>query len=65
MNFIVVMAIIIIFIICVFNYLIYRRNRNTILKAGKKWDEIVKELSSSFRDDIISKAAKNQGCRKY
>ncbi len=32
-------------IIFIFNYLIYRRKRDTYLKAGKKWDGIVKELS--------------------
>ena len=28
-----------------FNYLIYRRKKNTYIKAGKKWDSIVNELS--------------------
>ena len=39
--------IIIIFILSISfsNYLIYRRRRDTYLKAGKKWDGIVKELS--------------------
>ncbi len=43
MNFIFV--IVFVFTICSINYLIYRRKRNTYLKAGKKWDGIVKELS--------------------
>ena len=38
---------IIMFILAVsfLNYLIYRQRRDTYLKAGKKWDRIVKELS--------------------
>ena len=38
---------IIMFILAVsfINYLIYRQRRDTYLKAGKKWDRIVKELS--------------------
>ncbi len=31
--------------IIVFNYLIYMLKRDKYLKAGKKWDGIVKELS--------------------
>ena len=27
------------------NYLIYRRKKDSYLKAGKKWDKIVDELS--------------------
>ncbi len=44
MNFIII---IILFIstISIFNYLIYKRKRATYLRAGKEWDEIVKELS--------------------
>ncbi len=45
MKFIIVMAIIIISTISISNYLIYREKRDTYLKAGKKWDGIVKELS--------------------
>ena len=43
MNFIYVMVII--FTICSFNYIFYMKRRDTYLKAGKKWDGIVKELS--------------------
>tara|TARA_Y100001968_G_C18936838_1_gene516896 strand:- start:206 stop:352 length:147 start_codon:yes stop_codon:yes gene_type:complete len=46
MNFIFIIAIIFILIISIFNYLINRRKKDSYLKAGKKWDEIVKELSS-------------------
>ena len=46
MNFILVITIIIIFVISFFNYLIYRQRRDTYLKAGKKWEGIVKELSN-------------------
>ena len=40
-------SIVIIFILTIvfINYLIYRRKREYYLKAGKKWDGIVKELS--------------------
>ncbi len=40
-------SIVIIFILTIIfiNYLIYRRKREYHLKAGKKWDGIVKELS--------------------
>ena len=46
MNFIFTIAIIFILIISILNYLINRRKKDSYLKAGKKWDEIVKELSS-------------------
>ncbi len=40
------LIIVIIFILYnIFNYLIYRKERNAFLKAGKRWDEIVNELS--------------------
>ena len=47
MKFIIVLLIILMFIIliCLFNYLINRRKRDAFIKAGKKWDGIVKELS--------------------
>ena len=45
MIYILFMLTLIILIICFFNYLIYRRKRDTYLKASKKWDGIVKELS--------------------
>ncbi len=40
-------ALLIIFIVCflVFNYSINKRKRDKYIKAGKKWDGIVKELS--------------------
>ena len=44
MNFIVII-IIFILSISLLNYLISRQKRNTYLKAGKKWDGIVEELS--------------------
>ena len=43
MKFIIV--IVIILIITAFNYLIYKQKRDTYLKAAKKWDGIVEELS--------------------
>ena len=46
MNLIVVIVSVFILTICIFNYLIYKRKRNTFLQAGKKWDGIVKELSN-------------------
>ena len=46
MKFILVIVIILILIISIFNYLIYKQRKDSYLKAGKKWDEIVKELSS-------------------
>jgi len=45
MNFIFVI-IIIILTISILNYLIFRKRRDTYLKAGKKWEGIVKELSN-------------------
>jgi len=45
MKYIFILVIIFILPICFINYLIYRRKRDTYLKAGKKWDGIVKELS--------------------
>ena len=41
-----ILLIVIIFIltISIFNYLIYKRRKDSYLKAGKKWDRIVKEL---------------------
>ena len=43
-----VLFLIIIFIltICIFNYLIDIEKKNSFRKAGKKWDNIVKELSN-------------------
>ncbi len=42
-----ILSIIIIFVLTIIfiNYLIYRGKRQYYLKAGKKWDGIVKELS--------------------
>ena len=45
MNLIFLIVIIIILSLSIFNYLIYRRKRDYYLKAGKKWNGIVKELS--------------------
>jgi len=45
MNYIFVILIIFILTICFFNYIIYRKKKDIYLKAGKKWDEIVKDLS--------------------
>ncbi len=45
MNFILLIVILFILTIIFFNYLIYRRRRDTYLKASKKWDRIVEELS--------------------
>ncbi len=45
MKSIIVIVIIFILTINFFNYLIKIRKRDTYLKAGKKWDGIVKELS--------------------
>ncbi len=45
MNFVLVILIVFILIVSIFNYLIFREKRAKYLKAGKKWDEIVKELS--------------------
>ena len=41
-----VIVIILILSISFFNYLIYKRKRDSYLKAGKKWDKIVDELSN-------------------
>ncbi len=43
----IIFGIIIILLISIyfFNYLIYRQKRDTYLKAGKKWDGIVEELT--------------------
>ena len=38
-------AIILLLTISIYNYEFYRRKRDSYLKAGKKWDRIVKELS--------------------
>ena len=46
MNSIFLIGLIFILTIFLFNYLIYRKKRNVYFKAGKKWDKIVKELSS-------------------
>ncbi len=45
MNLIFLIVIILLIIIFIFNYLSIRHKRDTYLKAGKKWDKIVKELS--------------------
>ena len=45
MNFIFAILIILISASLIVNYIIYIRNRSKYLKAGKKWDEIVRELS--------------------
>ncbi len=45
MKFIFLIVIIFILTIFITNNLISRRRRDTFLKAGKKWDGIVKELS--------------------
>ena len=44
MKFILVIVIILILTISIINYLIYKRRQDSYLKAGKKWDKIVKEL---------------------
>ena len=44
MKFILVIVIMLILTISIFNYLIYKRRQDSYLKAGKKWDTIVKEL---------------------
>ena len=44
MKFILVIVIMLILIITIFNYSIYKRKQDSYLKAGKKWDRIVKEL---------------------
>jgi len=45
MNFIFVIVTLLIIAIFFFNYLTYRHKKDTYLKAGKKWEEIVNELS--------------------
>ncbi len=45
MNTLIILVIVFILVICIINYLIYRRKKDTYLKASKKWDGIVKELS--------------------
>ena len=42
-----ILSLVVIFILTIYfvNYLIYRIKRNTYLKASKKWDGIVEELS--------------------
>ena len=45
MNFIFLVVTIIISTLFILNYLIYKQKRDSYNKAGKKWDEIVKELS--------------------
>ena len=45
MNFNFLIVLIFILTFCIFFYLIYKRKRDSYLKAGKKWDKIVKELS--------------------
>ena len=44
MNFILLIVIMLILTISIFNYLIYKRRKDSYHKAGKKWDRIVKEL---------------------
>ena len=44
MKFILLIVIMLILIISIFNYLIYKQRKDSYLKAGKKWDRIVKEL---------------------
>ena len=46
MNTIFLIVLILILTILLFNYLIFRKKRDIYFKAGKKWDKIVKELSS-------------------
>ena len=45
MKFILISLIILILIIYILNNLIYQKKRSTYIKAGKKWDGIVEELS--------------------
>ena len=45
MKLIFLIVFIFIFTISIYNYLIYRRKKEIYLKASKKWDGIVKELS--------------------
>ena len=44
MKFILLIVIMLILTISIFNYLIYKRRKDSYFKAGKKWDRIVKEL---------------------
>ncbi len=44
MKFIIVIVIILILTISLSNYWINKRRKDSYLKAGKKWDRIVKEL---------------------
>ena len=44
MKFFLLIVIMLILTISIFNYLIYKRRKDSYLKAGKKWDRIVKEL---------------------
>ena len=44
MKFILLLVIILILTISLFYYLIKKRKKDSYLKAGKKWDRIVKEL---------------------
>jgi len=46
MNLTIIILATIILTISVFNYLRYRRKKATLIKAGKKWENIVKELRS-------------------
>ncbi len=44
MNLLFILLIAFILIIYLYNYLISRSKRSAYMKAGKDWDEIVKEL---------------------
>ena len=44
MKFILLIVIMLILTISIFNYLINKRRKDSYLKAGEKWDRIVKEL---------------------
>jgi len=44
MKIILTILILLMLIICFLNYLIYRKKKDSYLKASKKWDAIVKEL---------------------
>ena len=45
MNITILLLILFSVTILIFNYIIYKYKREKYLKAGKKWDGIVKELS--------------------
>ncbi len=45
MKLIFLLVIVFLLIISIINFLIHRRKRDYYLKAGNKWDGIVKELS--------------------